>query len=103
MDDILHSKETVEDTVLVREDLTNVLGSAGFHALKWCSNRTELLEEIPEGDRAIGVKLKDSELPSVKTLGVRWNANEDVFTFIVKEINLFLHEARPVKWYCYIV
>ena len=45
--------------------------SAGFHAQKWCSNRTELLEEIPQEDRATGVKLDNSELPSVKTLVVR--------------------------------
>ena len=40
MDDILQSEETVEDAVLVREDLTKVLGGAGFRAQKWCSNRT---------------------------------------------------------------
>ena len=71
MDDIFHSEETVEDVVLVREELTKVLGNAGFHAQKWCGNRTELLEEIPQEDRATGVKLDNSELPSVKTLGVR--------------------------------
>ena len=70
MDDILHSEETVEDAVLVREDLTKVLGGAGFRAQKWCSNRTEVLEEIPQEDRATGVKLDDSELANVKTLGV---------------------------------
>ena len=47
MDDIFHSEETVQDAVLVREDLTKVLGGAGFCAQKWCSNRTEVLEEIP--------------------------------------------------------
>ena len=88
MDDIFHSEETVEDAVLVREDLTKVLGGAGFRAQKWCSNRTEVLEEIPQEDRATGVKLDDSELLSVKILGVHWNESDDVFTFIVKEINL---------------
>ena len=86
MDDIFHSEETVEDVVLVREELTKVLGSAGFHAQKWCSNRTELLEEIPQEDRATGVKLDNSELPSVKTLGVRQNASEAVVTFVIKEV-----------------
>ena len=69
---------------------------AGFRAQKWCSNRTdvEVLEEIPLEDQATGVKLDDSELPSVKTLGVHWNASEDVFTFIVKEINLSFYTKR---------
>ena len=74
--------------------MTKVLGDAGFCAQKWCSNRTEVLEEIPQEDQATGVKLDDSELPSVKTLGVHWNASEDVFTFIVKEINLSFHTKR---------
>ena len=38
MDDIFHSEETVEDAVLVRENLTKVLGGAVFRAQKWCSN-----------------------------------------------------------------
>ena len=42
MDDILHSEETVEDAVLDCEDLIKVLGDVGFHAQKWCSNRTEV-------------------------------------------------------------
>ena len=74
--------------------MTKVLGDAGLCAQKWCSNRTEVLEEIPQEDQATGVKLDDSELPSVKTLGVHWNASEDVFTFIVKEINLSFHTKR---------
>ena len=34
MDDIFHSEETLEDAVLVREDLTKVLGGASFRAQK---------------------------------------------------------------------
>ena len=41
-----------------------------------------------------GVKLESSELPNVKTLGVRWNASEDVFTFVVKESNLSFYTKR---------
>ena len=90
----LHSEETVQYAILIREDLTKVLGGAGFRAQKWCSIRTEVLEEIPQEDQATGVKLEDSELPSVKTLGVHWNASDDVFTFIVKEINLSFYTKR---------
>ena len=50
MDNILHSEETAEDAVLVWEDLAKVLGGAGFRVQKWCSNRTEVLEEIPQED-----------------------------------------------------
>ena len=88
MDDILDSEDSETDAILVREDLTKLLSDAGFHAQKWCSNRMKVLEGIPENDRATGVKFDESELPSVKTLGVKWNAKEDTFSFTVKEINL---------------
>ena len=39
MDDICLSEETVEVAVLVREDLTKVLGGTGFRAQKLCSKR----------------------------------------------------------------
>ena len=35
MGDILHSEEAVEEAVRLREDLSNVLGGAGFRAQKW--------------------------------------------------------------------
>ena len=35
MDDILRSEETVEDAFLVLENLTKVLGGAGFCTQKW--------------------------------------------------------------------
>ena len=84
----------MKDAVFVGEDLTKVLGGAGFRAQKWCNNRTEVLEEIAQEDRATKVKLDDSKLPNVKTLGVHWNASDGVFTFIVKEINMSFHTKR---------
>ena len=42
-------------------------------------------EDIQEKDRAIGVKLEESGLPSVKTLVMQWDTNEDLFTFTVKD------------------
>ena len=36
-----------------------------------------MLEDIPEKDQATGVKLQETELRSVKTLGVQWNASEN--------------------------
>ena len=90
MNDIFRSGETVENAVLVREIRLTLV----FFAQKWCSNRIEVLEEMPQEDRATGVRLNDSELPSVKTLEVHWNASEDVFTFIGKEINLAFYTQQ---------
>ena len=50
-----------------------------MHARKWLSNSIEVLKTILEADHA---ENKDSgELPSMKTLGIIWNAKDDVFTY----------------------
>ena len=50
-----------------------------MYVRKWLSNSTEVLKTIPEADHA---ENKDfGELPSIKTLGIIWNAKDDVFTY----------------------
>ena len=46
-------------------------------------NSKQVLEKIPEEDRAAEVDLDKGNLPSVKTLGVLWLTKEDVFTYKV--------------------
>ena len=41
-----------------------------MHARKWLSNSEQVLEKIPEDDRAAEVDLDKGNLPSMKTLGV---------------------------------
>ena len=40
-----------------------------------------VLEQIPLEERASKVQLENDQLPSIKTLGLQWFAEEDVFTF----------------------
>ncbi|XP_032229033.2 uncharacterized protein LOC116612438 [Nematostella vectensis] len=85
MDAILDSEDTVRDAIKAREQLVKLLGRAGFQIRKWCSNRAQVLEGIPIEERASGVNLDECELPSVKTLGVQWDANTDEFSFAVDQ------------------
>ena len=50
-----------------------------MHAGKLISNLKEVLQA--KEDRATEINLEDGPLPIVKTLGVTWQAEEDVFTF----------------------
>ena len=52
-----------------------------MHARKWMSNSTKILDKIPIEDRASEVDINEDSLPTVKTLGVTWLPEEDVFTF----------------------
>ena len=83
MDDSMDSSPSEEECVKLYEELSALWGSAGMHARKWLSNSEQVLEKIPEEDRAAEVDLDKGHLPSVKTLGVLWLAKEDVFTYKV--------------------
>ena len=85
MDDILDSADTVNEAVRARRELSELLGRAGFQVRRWCSNNAEVLKGVPEEDRASGVKIEESELPSLKTLGVLWDASKDIFSWRLRD------------------
>ncbi|XP_031569182.1 uncharacterized protein LOC116303736 [Actinia tenebrosa] len=83
MDDVLDSRDTEGEAIEVREQLTGLLRRGGFQIRRWCSNKANVLKEIPEEDRATGVKVVESELPCLKTHGLEWNAGKEVFQFTI--------------------
>ena len=40
-----------------------------------------VIEDIPAEDRLAALEIAREELPKIKTLGVMWEAERDVFTF----------------------
>ena len=81
MDDTLDSTTDAEAAIDLCQQLSRLWRSAGMHARKWMSNSEQVLSVIPEEDRASEIDLDNGELPSVKTLGIIWKAEEDTFTF----------------------
>ena len=58
------------------------MGKAGMHAQKSILIESKVLKEIPEEDKTMEFSLKyGGDLPSVLTLGMFWEAKENVFTF----------------------
>ena len=47
------------------------------------SNKVEVIEDVPSADRLPGLEIHNGNLPTLKTLGVSWQAQRDVFTFQV--------------------
>jgi len=47
---------------------------SALHFRRWFPDpkKRKVLKDIPEKDRAAGVKLHESQLPNAKTLGVQW-------------------------------
>ena len=67
MDDLMPSVENITKARDMRQQLTNLGDRANFHVRKWISNCHEVLEDIPERDRASEINLEKNELPVTKT------------------------------------
>ena len=89
VDDLLDSLPTAEEAIAVRHEVQNMLEEGSFHMRKWRSNSKEVLESIPDGDRAQNALLSISDenphtAAQVKTLGVVWDARTDTFSYEYK-------------------
>ncbi|CAC5389634.1 unnamed protein product [Mytilus coruscus] len=86
VDDCLKSVSSEQQAIKLATDLQSMLKMGGFRLTKWLSNRRNVLNAIPESERASSVvSLGTSDmLPSDKALGVIWDVNEDKIKFKVK-------------------
>ncbi|XP_067260191.1 uncharacterized protein [Chanodichthys erythropterus] len=93
VDDCLKSVSTSAQAVALRNNLTKLCASGGFHLTKWASNSRALLASVPESERVADVRdldLSKDALPAERALGVLWCVNSDVFKF---KVNL---KEKPV-------
>lgn len=81
MDDLLKSTSTVQEALVLQEDLASVLKKGGFRLTKWISNRREVVEKIPATERAEAFKDLTDELPTERALGLLWSTEDDVLMF----------------------
>ena len=58
MDDVITSLEDIETAKVTRTEIQKVAAPAGFFVRRWCSNKEEVLEGVPEDERASGVIIR---------------------------------------------
>ena len=86
VDDVLDSRETVEEARELQKQLSTVLKNGAFDLRKWSSNQPSALVDIPAAERLSNIKIQDPNNISRKTLGVLWKTTDDVFTFHVENL-----------------
>ncbi len=90
VDDNMDSVNTVEEAIQLIADLKVLYKGCGMNIRKFMSNSPEVLQSVPESERASNIDLshittlESGNLPLVKTLGVVWVALDDEFTFVVE-------------------
>ncbi|XP_052778542.1 uncharacterized protein LOC128215986 [Mya arenaria] len=81
MDDTMDSVEDKIAAIGLYHELSSLWRLAGMKPRKWMTNSSVVLAEIPQGERAYKMEVTDTEMPSVKTLGLNWDSQEDMFFF----------------------
>ncbi|XP_062703799.1 uncharacterized protein LOC134286230 [Aedes albopictus] len=91
VDDVLTGANNIEEARDLRHQLEKLTESGGMRLRKWASNCSEVLEGVSEDNLAIQTDSISLDLdPLVKTLGLSWMPNSDVFRF---EFNFPVIEA----------
>ncbi|XP_065361949.1 uncharacterized protein LOC135955527 [Calliphora vicina] len=83
VDDVISGADTLEESLELQQQLSNLLKSGGFHLRKWNSNSFELMKNIPEEDREIQQSFSIYQPKMSKALGINWNTNNDYFYFSI--------------------
>ena len=82
----MDSTQTEEEAIELYEQLNGLWKLAGMEPWKWVSNSYSVLQKISSEKRAAKVDLAKENIPTIKTLGVLWLAEDDVFSFQVEEV-----------------
>lgn len=77
VDDILAGADTLEKVTELKDQLINLLRKGQFELRKFCANHPDIIQDIPEEHREKRLIINDTE--AVKTLGIVWQPQQDVF------------------------
>ena len=86
VDDMLKSVATPEAAAALVKEMTSLLARGGFKLTKFASTSREVMNTVPEEDRAKSFKkmdLNDNELPQETALGLQWSIEDDSFLYDV--------------------
>ena len=83
VDDMLKSVSTVDEAVSLVKEMQDLLKQGGFVLNKFMSSSRQVVQTIPEEDRAKSWQkdLSDSSLPQESALGLKWNVENDCFVY----------------------
>jgi len=100
VDDILAGAHALEDAESVQIHLIVSLQSTGRLLKKYTANHKKLLENIVIADRLDTEFLKVHETKATNTLGIKWDARNDLFHHNIKDF-LTHHKKHTVRHYTF--
>ena len=80
VDDVLHSSDSLEDSISIINQLRALFANYGFNLTKFISGNVEIMSKIPESHRAPNLKNLDlNNSNDERVLGIIWNVRDDSF------------------------
>ncbi|XP_033314632.1 uncharacterized protein LOC117213390 [Bombus bifarius] len=92
VNDALAGADTKEEVLSIRQELTELLRSAGLKVREWASNDKDILRGLSEKDKNRRLQLGESQ--TLKILGIFWDSHDDAILYSV-EANA--HTSRVTK------
>lgn len=93
MDDICTGASTVEEALILRNELIAILKSGGYELRKWLSNSPHILKDLPGEDQQDPHLFEHPENPNLlSVLGIQYQPVQDSFTYRVKL------DSPPKNW-----
>ena len=98
MDDLFKSVTSTDEAVALQQKLVELLKLAGFNLTKWISNEKEVIEQVPELERAPSIKVLEEyiTMPVERALGVIWDTISDCLVYKVVNRNMQSPEFNSV-------
>lgn len=92
VDDVCTGAQSIEEALVLRDELIAILKSGGYELRKWLSNEPSVLKGIPEDHQQNPHLFEDVDDPNrIAVLGMQYQPLKDIFTFQV-------HLEAPKVW-----
>ena len=82
VDDVLTGADTVDSTVKLQQDMSEIMMKAAFNLTKWASNSQLVMDAIAPAKRASSSLVEFESSEPLKALGVSWDLTSDHFRFL---------------------
>ncbi|XP_043467276.1 uncharacterized protein LOC122501682 [Leptopilina heterotoma] len=92
VDNVLTGGETISHTIQMRNELIEIMRRAGFNLRQWASNNEEIIRDIDKDDKCVDFEFDKEQ--TVKTLGITWDAKNDVIKYTVNPIESHLVKTK---------
>ena len=96
VDDWTSGADTVQEAIDLKDEMKDMLQTAGMQIRKFSSNSEEFLQSCSLEDREVQLPFKFDYDDTVKTLGIRWNPSIDAFQFIVSLVENQVNTKRSI-------